>query len=79
MSMQRAKKASEIEKRLAELETSPEWDSDDEKAEVPVAAEKGSKETAAPVSTRTRKRNDADGGVKTKRSRVIYVGHVPHG
>eukprot|EP00629_Pelagomonadales_sp_RCC1024_P008890 CAMPEP_0119261744 /NCGR_PEP_ID=MMETSP1329-20130426/1693_1 /TAXON_ID=114041 /ORGANISM="Genus nov. species nov., Strain RCC1024" /LENGTH=219 /DNA_ID=CAMNT_0007261325 /DNA_START=162 /DNA_END=817 /DNA_ORIENTATION=- len=65
-------KAAEIEKRLAALD-GPEWDSDDEAEAAP--APKKAKKEAAPKAAKAEKRKKA----KEPQSRVIYVGHVPHG
>lgn len=75
-------KAAEIEKRLAALE-GPEWDSDDEMpaaaAASAKAAKKGSSDEKKKPSKKEKKRLAAERREKEDKSRVIYVGHVPHG
>jgi hypothetical protein len=85
MSLKRAKQAAEIEKRLQQLE-GPEWeDSDDEKdkdaAAAPKADGKQSQKDAAAASEAkaVKRRRTEDVAPGTKKSRVIYIGHVPHG
>ncbi len=78
-------KAAEIEKRLAALQ-GPEWDSDsDDESKSGAGAAgggggAGAEAAAAPkLSKNAKKRAAAEKRALAEKSRVIYVGHVPHG